>query len=381
MLQQSALILFVLLGVVVLSEWLAKKKFFKLIGSVILVILGGAILSNTGVLPAGTTSTPAYDLVLTYLAPLAIFFLLLEVNLADLKKAGAPMLLMFALGAVATVSGVLTGWSLWHPAEHGIEPAAVVAGMYTGTYIGGSINLNAIALQYNMAQQGTMFAMVNAVDNLVGTPWILATILLPRLLWRFFPGKKNAAKQLAVTEALPTPTAPSSLTHFATLLALGLGTLGFSNWLSTQFPQLPSIITLTTIALVLAHIPVLKKLRGSHVLGMLFVLLFLAVVGTFCNVNAVMSAGSTALWLVLWVSTIILVHGIIIFGIGGLCKIDWDIIAVASNANIGGSASAPIAAAALGRADLQVPGILVGSLGNAVGTYIGFWVVGWLEQF
>ena len=53
-------------------------------------------------------------------------------------------------------------------------------------------------------------------------------------------------------------------------------------------------------------------------------------------------------------------------------KQDWAIIAIASNANIGGATSAGVLATAIGRDDLRLPGILAGSLGNAVGTYAGF---------
>ncbi len=382
MLQQSPYILAVLLLLVIGAEWLARFKFFKTIGSVILVIAGGALLSNIGVIPVATTATPAYELILTYLAPLAIFFLLLDVNLADLKKAGLPMLIMFLLGSAATVAGVLAGYLMWQPQLHGVAEAPVVAGMYTGTYIGGSINLNAIAMQYQMAQQGSLFALVNAVDNLIGTPWMLVTILLPRLLHKFLP-RRQRANAIGASQAIPTAASdrPATMEDMAWLLALGFGGMAIADGISRLWPQIPSIITLTTLALVLAQVPAVRRLRGSKMLGMLFVLLFLAVVGAFCDVQAVASAGGTAVRLVLWVSTIILLHGLIVFGLGGLFRVDWDIIAVASNANVGGSTSAPVCAASIGRPDLQVPGILAGSLGNAMGTYIGFWVVHLVSAF
>jgi uncharacterized membrane protein len=108
-------------------------------------------------------------------------------------------------------------------------------------------------------------------------------------------------------------------------------------------------------------------------------MIFLAVVGAFCDVQAVLNSGSAAGILVAWVLTIILLHGLIIFAVGGLLRLDWDIIAIASNANIGGSTSAPVCAAALGRPDLQLPGLLAGSLGNAIGTYLGLFIAEWLK--
>ena len=75
----------------------------------------------------------------------------------------------------------------------------------------------------------------------------------------------------------------------------------------------------------------------------------------------------------------VLVHGLILFVIGGLLKQDWAIISVASNANIGGATSAGVLATAIGRGDLRLPGILAGSLGNAVGTYAGVFVALYLR--
>jgi uncharacterized membrane protein len=57
---------------------------------------------------------------------------------------------------------------------------------------------------------------------------------------------------------------------------------------------------------------------------------------------------------------------------------DLDMAAVASQANVGGGTSALALARSLGRSDLVLPAVLIGSLGNAVGNFIGFWVAGTL---
>jgi len=73
------------------------------------------------------------------------------------------------------------------------------------------------------------------------------------------------------------------------------------------------------------------------------------------------------------------VHGLIIFGVGALLKQDWDIIAIASQANIGGNTTAIATAESLDRPDLLLPGMLAGSLGNAIGTYAGLLIAGFLS--
>ncbi|TAL44601.1 MAG: DUF819 family protein, partial [Chitinophagaceae bacterium] len=109
------------------------------------------------------------------------------------------------------------------------------------------------------------------------------------------------------------------------------------------------------------------------------IMIFLAVIGAFCDIGALLQSGDAASILLVWVAALVLIHGIIIFTIGGIFKQDWDIVSIASNANIGGSTSAPVCAASLGRPDLQLPGLLAGSVGNAIGTYLGIMVAEFLK--
>jgi uncharacterized membrane protein len=89
--------------------------------------------------------------------------------------------------------------------------------------------------------------------------------------------------------------------------------------------------------------------------------------------------GAVAGTLLAWVTIIVGIHALILFGLGGLFRQDWAMIAVASNANIGGATSAGVLATAIGRGDLRLPGILADSLGNAVGTYAGVLVAIYLR--
>ena len=105
-------------------------------------------------------------------------------------------------------------------------------------------------------------------------------------------------------------------------------------------------------------------------------LLFLVVIGAYCEIAAVHQLGDIGLTLTLFVGIIIVIHGLIIIGIGKLLVNDWDMIAIASQANIGGGATAMALAENFQRRELIVPAILVGTLGSALGTYLGFMVAG-----
>lgn len=377
--QEPIYIVTILLLLIVFSEWLAEFNFFKHIGAVLIIIIAAAILANIGVIPSSYNAPPLYDAIFGYAAPLGIFFLLLEVKLKDLKFAGFPMLLMFLLGAAATTAAAIIGYKIIAPQNH-FHLANAVAGMYTGTYTGGSANLNAVALTYRVNEDGVLYAAVNAVDNVLTTVWLILTLLLPPILQKIFPRKRSIPPHLAglsdeeIRERMTQNTNTVSLTDIAILLALGFGTLFLSTKIAALIPGLPSIIVLTTLALGFAQIPFVQKLQGGRILGYLLIMLFLAVIGAYCDINALINSGNVAGILLIWVTIIIFLHGLIIFGIGGLLKQDWDVIAVASNANVGGATSAPVCAASLGRPDLQLPGLLVGTVGNALGTYLGILV-------
>ncbi len=358
-----------------LSEWLCQRRFFRTIGSALTVILAAAVLANLRVIPSSSNAPPLYEGIFTYLAPLAIFFLLLDVRLKDLRRAGLPMLILFGCGAVATAVGAIVGYHLVAPQNHGVGHAFAVGGMFTGTYTGGSVNLNAVALQYGVTKDGTLFAAINAADNIITTIWIVATILLPRLLQGWFP-RPIPPRPDPAPAAAETGTSGEGMSVIDLSLLLGLGTasLFFSQLVSRFIPAIPFVLVLTTVALLLAQVSFVQRLRGARTLGYFTVLLFLAVIGAYCDIPALIANGSVAVVLLIWGVLIVFIHGAILFGGAGLLKQDWAMISVASNANIGGATSAGVLATAIGRDDLRLPGILVGSVGNALGTYLGIMV-------
>jgi len=378
--QQPLYILTVLLLLILFSEWLAERKFFKHIGSVLLVIILAAISANLNIIPSSTNAPPLYDGIFHYAAPLGIFFLMLQVKLRELKLAGLPMIMMFLIGSATTIAGVIIGYEILSPQRHGIHLSYAVAGMYTGTYIGGSANLNAVAVAYGVNKDGTQFAAINAADNIITGVWMMMTLILPSIFQRYFPRKRRIAAQFEnlSDEELRTrmlqPANNIRLKDITLLLALGFGTMFISEQITNYFNAVPSILVITTLALVFAQLPFVQRLQGTKLIGFGLVMLFLAVVGAYCDINALIRNGSVAATLLMWVVLIVFIHGALILLTGGFLKQDWDIVSIASNANIGGATSAPVCANSIGRPDLQLPGLLAGTIGNAIGTYLGVFV-------
>lgn len=365
-------VLCMLCFMVLLAYYATKTTIGKKFGVTLLVIVFTAVIANLKLIPSASNAIPLYGIIFKYLAPIAIFFLLLKVNITTIKRAGAPMIILFLIGALGTTLGVLISWYVINPQEVIGPQAKVITGMLTGTYTGGSVNFNAIALEYDFQKQGVLYVGTIAADNLISTIWILVTLALPSILNRFWKQKKMNNGTHEVFEEAKDQLDFYSL---AWLTFLGLASYVVSIQLSKLIPSVPFILILTTLAILLAQTSFVAKLKGSHSLGLYLVYVFLAVVGAYSEISAVVALKETGILLFAFTGCIVLVHGIITFALGSIWYRDWEMISIVSQANIGGGTTAIANVEAFQRNELILPAILVGALGNAIGTYLGFLVI------
>ena len=386
MIDNPLFVLAVLCANIVFCEWLCQHTALKHLGTSLMVIVVTAIVANMGLIPSASNAIPLYDGIFTYIAPMGIFFLLLKVNIRHLKKAGIPMITMFIIGSLGTVLGVFGASAVVGGSDTLGEHYHVLAGMMTGTYVGGSANFNAVAIHYGMNNNGILYAGTAAVDSIFTTIWMIASLSLPKILSRYFTRRMKilpGTEQITREDDLHSDVETISPMDSGVLILLACGSLWISglmaDWLMTTGIEIPSILILTTIALVLAQTRYIQSLNGTKMIGIFLIYLFLAVIGAFCEIGALASLGLDLAWtLTLFIGIIVLIHGVFIFFAGGIMKQDWDLIAVASQANVGGGSTALALAKSFKRNDLLLPGVLVGSLGSGLGTYYGFLVAGWL---
>ena len=366
-------VLAVLFLMLILASQGAKTKWGKQVGASLLVIVFTAVAANLKLIPSASNSIPLYDSIFTYIAPISIFFLLLNVNLASIRKAGLPMIGLFLIGSVMTTLGILLTWMIISPENTLGEDARIIAGMLTGTYTGGSVNFNAIALEYDFQKKGVLYAGTIAVDNVVTTLWIIVTLTIPIFMHKIWKSKKQDA---ANVQPIAKRTESAIDMHSLVWLSfLGVAAFLVSDLLSEYLPKVPFILILSTLGILLAQISAVSKLKGSHTLGLFLVNLFLAVIGAYCELSAVGALKEIGVSLLLFTSIAVLLHGIGTVLIGGLFYRDWQMIAIVSQANVGGGTTAIALAETFKRNELILPAILVGTLGNALGTYLGFLVI------
>ena len=369
-------VLTILCFMVILAVYAGKTKFGKQFGAALLVILFTAVLANLNIIPSASNSIPLYDGIFKYVAPISIFYLLLNVNLTSIKQAGLPMIGLFLIGSLATTIGIYISWILLSPESVLGEDGKIIAGMLTGTYTGGSVNFNAVALEYDFQEKGILYAGTIAVDNVITTLWIIVTLALPIIVRRFWKDKTNLKSYTPTVNNTHPEDESMDLNSLMWLLFLGVAAYYLSDIVIKELvPQIPSILTLSTIGILLAQTKFVTNLKGSHNLGLYLVFIFLAVIGAYCELGAVVELKDIGLTLLLFAGLAVLLHGIIVILLGGLFYRDWEMIAIVSQANVGGGTTAIALAESFNRKELILPAILVGTLGNALGTYLGFFMI------
>jgi uncharacterized membrane protein len=139
-----------------------------------------------------------------------------------------------------------------------------------------------------------------------------------------------------------------------------------------------SILVITMLALIVATAfpKQVERLSGHQESGNTLMFIFLASVGAGADIWKLVELAPV---LFLFATVIITIHLVILFAVGKMLKLDLAELAMASAILIGGPASAPALASAKGWRDLLIPGLLLGSLGYAVGSFIGVSVFEWLR--
>jgi len=178
------------------------------VGASLLTLVFGALVSNVGLVPA---ASPVYDVISGPVTMLAIAWLLLAVNLSDVKKVGIKMFSAFGLAVGGTALGAFVGAVAFAPALG--ENAWRLAGVFTGTYSGGSVNFVSVGRVVELP--ATLWSGATAADALTTGIWMAATLLIPVWLGRFFTPvpKERRGETVRRVVALTCAEPPGEATH------------------------------------------------------------------------------------------------------------------------------------------------------------------------
>ena len=228
-----------------------------------------------------------------------------------------------------------------------------------------------------------MLAAAVAADNVLTNLHFLLIILLPGFAWmaRIYPTSHSDGAELSATGYRVSVHRIADLDIAGLLAALALAfvlaALGKSLAEFATVPQFAILVTTALTLMVATFAPrQIGKLSGHTEAGNVLMFIFLASIGATADVWQLIDIGPV---LFVFAAIIIIVHLFILFGLGKVLKLDLAELAMASAVCIGGPASAAALASAKGWRDLLIPGVLAGSFGYAIGSFVGVTVVEWLR--
>ncbi|MBN1212929.1 MAG: DUF819 family protein [candidate division Zixibacteria bacterium] len=370
-------ILAVLAAITSFFFYLEKKtgwKLFNYFPPLLFIYIIPVFLSNGGLIPS---KAPVYDFMGDNLLPMFLTIMLLNVDiLATVRVMGKGVFVML-LGTLGVVIGAPIAFLL---VKNGLDTNAWQAfGALSGSWIGGTGNMLAVAKMINLDESSIEFGYAVIADNAVYLIWLPIMLGSKNMARWFHKFTKVSSKRLERMEAaakdLTRDKGKMEMRHFLYLAFFGFAVTALSAWLAGMIPEVEPYLSTSTYKILLVTIFGIalsftgaSKIPGSHAMAMALVYLFVARMGAKADLSEVSLA---IFWFLLGAYIWIFIHGFFLVGAARLFKVDVHTAAIASAANIGGAASAPIVAA-YHKPTLVPVSILMALLGYAIGNPAGY---------
>ena len=400
------------LGFVFYTESLTNgfwQKFYKIVPGLFMAYLIPAILTTAGVIsPEWTTinssgetilhSSKLYFVASRYLLPAALVLMTLSIDLKAVFGLGWKALAMFFTGTIGIIIGgpiaILLISAISPETVGGAGPDAVWRGLSTlaGSWIGGGANQTAMLEIYGYNQK--LYGGMVFVDIVVANIWmsiILIGIGKSDKINKWLKADNSSIEKLKekVSKFSQSIKRTPSLTDIMIIMSIGFGTVSFahlcSGELSSFFEDFVSnihsastrniftfleskffwIISIATIVSIILSFTKAKNYEGAGAskFGSVFIYILVATIGMKMDLKMIFDNMGLITIGIVWMS----IHALLLIIVAKLIKAPYFFLAVGSQANVGGAASAPIVASAF-HPSLATVGVLLAVVGYAVGT-------------
>ena len=370
-------------------------KFYRVIPGLLMCYFIPAIFNSIGIISAEESQT--YYIASRYLLPAALLLMTLSIDLKAIYNLGYKALIMFFTGTIGIIIGgpiaILILSAFYPELFGGAGPDAVWRGLSTlaGSWIGGGANQAAMLeiFQYNPQKYGAMVL----VDIVVANIWmamILFGIGKRDSINKWLKADTTAIENLKqkVSSFTKSSAKIPSLTDMMIVLSLAFGTVGISHFgaeqisdflisnfdaiadkssglssFGSKFFWMISIATFVGIGLSFTKIRNYEG-AGASKIGSVFIYILVATIGMKMDLGSILDEPKLMLIGLIWMT----IHAILLIIVAKIIKAPYFFLAVGSQANVGGAASAPIVASAF-HPSLATVGVLLAVFGYVVGTY------------
>jgi uncharacterized membrane protein len=358
-------------------EQVSGAKLFQYIPPLIFIYVTPVFLNNLDVIPA---SSPVYSGLSAYALPAFIVLMLIKVNVpAAIKIMGKGVLVML-MGTAGVVAGCVVSYLIVH---RWLAPDAWTGfGALAGSWIGGTGNMAATSEMLNTPPE--QFGLAVLADNVIYIVWLPILLASKNFADRFnawakVPEDRIRMMDSAAALVIQEEKAPQ-MRDYIYLVAIAVGVTWIASALASILfdammgiaPDLQVVLSestwrillITTIALSLSATPV-SRLPNATAMGTALIYIFVAGMGARATMEGFGQAPAFLLGAFIW----IFIHGAFCLLGAKLFRVDVHSVAIASAANIGAAASAPIVAA-FHRPSLVPVSVLMALIGYALGNYL-----------
>ncbi|MBN1418811.1 MAG: DUF819 family protein [Planctomycetes bacterium] len=372
LIESPAGILAVLAGVTSLFFWLEKRtgwRVFKVLPPLVFIYLVPIALSNTSVIPVEST---AYTFLSDSILPLFLVLLLMNIDVGTALRVMGRGIAVMLLGTAGVVVGAVVSFAI---VGRGLGPDAWKGfGALAGSWIGGTGNMSAVSVALELDPRSLDFGYAVVADHVVYLIWLpllLASKNLAGWFGRFagVPDGRLAAIERAA-ETIGADTGRIEMRHYLYLAAIGFAVTALSTWIASPIPPVPPVLSAGTYKILLVTVFGIglsftgaRSIPGSQPLGTALVYLFVARMGASADLSKL---DASVIWFLAGAFLWIAIHGAFLIAGARLLRVDVHTAAIASAANIGGAASAPIVAA-YHRPALVPVSVLMALIGYAIG--------------
>ncbi|SHJ31644.1 Uncharacterized membrane protein [Arenibacter nanhaiticus] len=370
------------------------SKFYNFVPAVLMCYLLPAILASSGLVSDDTSNL--YYMASRYLLPAALVLMTLSIDLKAIKDLGSKALIMFFTGSVGIIIGgpiAILIVSIFSPETvGGNDFDAIWRGLSTiaGSWIGGGANQAAMLeiYNYNPEKYGGMVL----VDIVVANVW-MAIILLgvgkTKKIDRWLKADTSAIEKLRIKVSAFSEkiTRVPTLTDYMMMLFFAFSAVGaahffgdfISSFLIGTFDAVSNkksflsflgsnffwLVVLATVAGIALSFTKAKNYEGAGAskIGSVFIYLLVATIGMKMDLSKVFENPGLILIGFIWIT----IHAVLLILVAKLIKAPYFFLAVGSQANVGGAASAPVVAAEF-HPSLTSVGVLLAVFGYVVGT-------------
>lgn len=368
-------------------------KFYTYVPSVLLCYFIPALLNTFGIISGSDSNL--YNIASQYLLPASLILLTLGIDLKSLRRLGPKAIYMFFAGTLGIIIGGPVAFALvgnFFPDIFRFEDEETWRGLSTiaGSWIGGGANQAAMLEVFGASK--TLFAQMIAVDVIVANIWLGILLYSSQHRDRINKFLRADNSEIIALEHrmekihLENGAKTSGTSEWMVILGIAFGGVAVSHffadlispWIAANYPNLAQysltsgffwiVIIATTFGLFLSLTRVRNlEHNGASNFGSLFLYVLVATIGMSMDLKALFDNPKFFMIGGIW----IFIHSAILIIVARIIKAPLFLLAVGSQANIGGAASAPIVAVAFNKF-LAPVGVLLAVLGYAVGTYGGY---------